>query len=157
MIKVSEKLSFSDIAGCSHDADGDMAIVHACKEPCHRHAAGYTARSLPSGHADYLAVERGRHLYLNMIDPPVPLFQRESFARFFDFTDRQIAARRVHIHCNQGRSRAPSLALLYMAKRGMIAEESYEAARAAFAEKFPYEPGAGIAAFLEENWERLGA
>lgn len=132
------------------------AIVHACKDPCHREAAGYTGKSLPPAHPDYLFLERERHLYLNLIDPPAPLFQLESFHRFFQFVDRQIAQRPVLIHCNKGESRAPSLTLLYMAKRGMLEGNSYNAARAAFEKLHPYKPGKGIVTFLEKNWDRLG-
>lgn len=152
---VMGNLSCGDIAACAN-ADAGAAVVHACKEPCHRAGAGYTQRSLDKTHPHYLSLEKGRHLYLNLIDPPLPLFQRESFARFFDFVDRHIAARPVLIHCNKGESRAPSLALLYMAKRGHLTDESYDAARASFAEKFPYKPGQGIVTFLSENWRALG-
>lgn len=134
----------------------DIAIVHACKEPCHRCAVGYREKSLAADHPHYLAIERGNHLYLNLIDPSLPLFKFESFSIFFDFVDRQIVARPVRIHCNKGESRAPSLTLLYMAKRGLLPGKNYKEARAAFEEQFRYKPGAGIQTFLEKNWDVLG-
>jgi hypothetical protein len=149
-------LTFSDISGCSHKpSDTSLAIVHACKEPCHRCAAGYTQKSLPADHPHYLFLVRGNHLYLNLIDPPVPLFKRESFTAFFAFVDAQIKHRPVHIHCNKGESRAPSLTLLYRAKRGLLPDESYDAARAAFEVDNPYKPGKGIETYLRENWHDL--
>lgn len=153
---ITDRLSFGDIGGCVHEDDTARAIIHACKDPCHRMVADYASKSLPKEHEHYLALERGNHLYLNLIDPPVPLFQLESFKLFFAFIDKQISACPVHIHCNKGESRAPSLALLYMAKRGMIACKSYAAARAEFEERFPYKPGKGIETFLNENWDALG-
>ena len=149
-------ITFTDIAGCKRAPGEDVAIVHACKEPCHRCAAGYREKSLPSTNPHYLSLERGLDLYLNLIDPPVPLFKPESFKIFFDFVDRQIAVRPVRVHCNKGESRAPSLALLYRAKRGSLPDENYEAARAVFERDNPYKPGKGIEMFLKENWKILG-
>lgn len=148
-------LIFSDISGCDHKHSDTLAIVHACKEPCHRCAAGYKEKSLPADHPHYLALMRANHLYLNLIDPPVPLFKLESFKIFFAFVDAQIEHRPVHIHCNKGESRAPSLALLYRAKRGLLPNENYKTARAAFEKNNIYKPGKGIETFLNENWDAL--
>lgn len=152
--RLSARLSFGDLASCAHHAHPGAAIVHACKDPCHRHAIGYAARSLPKDHPGYLALERPGHLYLNLIDPPLPHFQLESFNRFLAFVDRLPPDQSIHIHCNQGQSRAPSLALLVMAKRWkLLPAESYVAARSAFPAR--YTPGAGIAKFLDHNWQAI--
>ncbi len=149
-------VTFSDISGCTHNHSDTLAIVHACKEPCHRCAAGYKEKSLSADHPHYLSLVRGNHFYLNLIDPPVPLFKLESFTAFFAFVDAQIPHRPVHIHCNKGESRAPSLTLLYRAKRGLLPNDSYAAARTAFEIDNPYKPGKGIEKFLEENWNVFG-
>jgi hypothetical protein len=155
--QVTDNLWFGSQDSCRHNPSDDFAFVHACKEPCHRHGAGYKDKSLASTHPHYLAVEKDRHLYLNLIDPPVPLFKLESFALFFDFMDRMIVKRPVLIHCNQGESRAPSLTLLYMAKRlGLLPDADYKNARKSFEEKFTYKPGKGIETFLEQNWDLIG-
>ncbi|WP_409562655.1 hypothetical protein [Hyphomicrobium sp. MC8b] len=149
--KVTDRLSYGGLDTCCRKAAHDRAIIHACKEPCHRAALGYAQKSLPRTHAAYLAHETPGHLYLNMIDPPLPLFQLDSFRRVLAFYDSLQPDQPLHIHCNQGRSRAPSLALLIMAKRlGLLPAESYRAARAAF--PHPYAPGEGIAQFLTLNW-----
>lgn len=149
-------LTFTDISGCDHAHTDALSIVHACKEPCHRCAVGYKEKSLANTHPHYLIHQNGNHLYLNLIDPPVPLFKPESFAAFFAFVDAQLPHRPVRIHCNKGESRAPSLTLLYRAKRGLLPNDSYAAARAAFEADNPYKPGRGIELFLEENWGSLG-
>ena len=96
---------------------GEWAVVHACKSPCHQRAVGYQG-SLVSSHANYLVLNRGRDLYLNLIDPPKPLFMPASFIAFLGFADAEwTAGRKLLIHCNLGESRAPSLALLFLAKR----------------------------------------
>ncbi len=151
--QVTDRLAYGDETCCSHDQSGQLAVVHACKDPCHRAAVGYGGRKLSSSHPNYLVLRHGHHLFLNLIDPPVPLFQPQSFVAFFEFVDEQIAERPVLIHCNEGRSRAPSLALLYSAKRlGLFAHSDYLASAQAFAQQFPYAPGAGIAKWLATNW-----
>lgn len=157
-ICVAETLWFGDAELCRSGNSQGQAIVHACKEPCHRCAVGYQEKSLSSNHPAYLSWESGNHLYLNLIDPPVPMFKRESFDIFLNFADRMRAAKLpILIHCNQGQSRAPTLTLLYMAKRlGLLPDNSYAAARNAFEKQFPYKPGVGIARFFEENWYKIG-
>ena len=60
------------------------------------------------------------HLFLNMIDPDTPLFKPPLFDSALSFIDRYFPTRKVLIHCNKGNSRAPSLALLYLAKRARV-------------------------------------
>ena len=154
--EVHERLSFGDQASCTHTIDGSLAVVHACKEPCHRRAVGYATRTIAKTHPSYLVHERGHHLYLNLIDPAQPLFMMPSFEAFLSFVDREIKERDLLIHCNQGESRAPSLALLYMAKRlGSLPNDSYATAAAAFRRQFAYSPGLGVSDWLTTHWQQL--
>ena len=136
----------------------DWAVVHACKSPCHQYAVGYKG-NLDKAHPNYLVLDKGRDLYLNMIDPPVPMFPPVLFSAALRFADQHWnAGRSVLFHCNEGRSRAPSLALLYIAKmRRVISNESYEAARRDFEMRYEfYSPGKGIVTYLTENWSEAG-
>jgi protein-tyrosine phosphatase len=154
-VVVSYRLSFGGDKTCSVNDDGSLAVVHACRIPCHRRAVGYK-NDLADTHPNYLVREKGHHLYLNLIDSPQPLFKLASFEAFLGFVDREIRDRPVHVHCNQGESRAPSLALLYMAKRlKTLPARSYREAAAAFRERFPYNPGEGIETWLIANWRLL--
>jgi hypothetical protein len=156
MIKVFDRLSFGDESTCHADTSGGSALVHACKDPCHRRAVGYSGRSLPKTHEHYLAKETEFHLFLNIIDPELPLFMPQSFISFLAFTDKHIAERPVHVHCNQGESRAPSLALLYLAKRtALLPNTSFAAAAAEFVRNHHpgYHPGRGIQTWLAKNWD----
>ncbi len=137
----------------------EVAVVHACKSPCHQRAVGYT-KSLPKNHPNYLVLEKDENLFLNIIDPPVPLFMPELFVSFLDFSKRHWeGGKKLLIHCNQGESRAPSLAMLFLAKGiGVISDRSYESARAEFEKMYPrYNPGQGIQAYFSKNWSRLGS
>lgn len=155
-VAINDRLSFGDDEECTHANDGAVAVVHACKDPCHRRAVGYTTRTIPSNHPHYLVLERGHHLYLNLIDPDQPLFMMPSFVAFLAFVDGQIAERPVLIHCNKGESRAPSLTLVYMSKRlALLPNDSYAAAASAFRSKYPYNPGRGIQTWLDKNWNNL--
>lgn len=151
-----ERLHVGSESDCGRAADG-WAVVHACKSPCHQSAVGYR-KSLPKSHENYLILEKDRDLYMNLIDPPVPLFMLESFERFLDFASRHWRKdANLLIHCNKGESRAPSLALLLLAKRlGVIDAKSYDDARTQFTEVYPsYSPGQGIRTFLQAHWTEM--
>lgn len=155
MREVHDRLHVGAERSCFHNRDG-WAVVHACKDPCHRRAVGYSGRSLGEDHPHYLILEDGPNLYMNLIDPPVPLFKPKSFRAFLDFATRRYAAGdQLLIHCNEGRSRAPSLALLFLAKElGELPDGSFRAARAAYGNQDPaYAPNRGIRTYLSENWE----
>ena len=156
MIEVHPRLHVGDLASC-RAATGDWAIVHACKSPCHQSAVGYKG-NLPKEHPSYLALRKEGALFLNLIDPPVPLFQLESFEVFLGFASEQWdAGKSLLIHCNQGESRAPSLALLLLAFRlGIIPNNTFGQARDAFQLLYPkYSPGAGIEQFLTLQWRAI--
>jgi len=153
MIEIRDKLFVGNEYDC-RTGDEQWAVVHACKSPCHQSAVGYRG-SLPNTHPNYLVLESGTDLYLNLIDPPIPLFMAESFISYLRFAQVQLeAGRNILIHCNQGESRAPSLALLLLAKvMGEISNDSYATARVEFETRFPgYNPGQGIQKYLAEHW-----
>lgn len=156
MREVHDRLYVAPEDECFHDRDG-WAVVHACKDPCHRRAVGYRRRALDQDHPHYLILEDGPNLYMNLIDPPTSrLFMPESFHTFLDFAARRYeTGNQLLIHCNEGRSRAPSLAMLFLAKElEELPDGSFRAARAAYSERDSvYAPGQGIRTYLSENWE----
>ncbi len=50
------------------------AVVHACKEPYHRDALGYTGRGAPKDHPEYLIARRDEGLILNLVDADDPAY-----------------------------------------------------------------------------------
>jgi hypothetical protein len=158
MREVYERLYVANESSCRQGND-EWAVVHACKSPCHQRAIGYT-KSLPASHPNYLVLIEGQNLFMNIIDPPIPLFMPESFANFLDFSEREwLSGRKLLIHCNKGESRAPSLALLFLAKcRAALSNDSYLSARAEFEQLYPeYNPGKGIQMYLSDHWRELVA
>ena len=156
MIEVYPNLYVGTDSDCFFDSLDDWVVVHACKFPCHQKAVGYHGNLHPS-HPNYHVLERGPHLFLNMIDPDTPLFNPPLFDSALSFIDRYLPTRKVLIHCNKGKSRAPSLALLYLAKRlQVINSESYATAAKDFRTKFSgYQPGLGIQIYLTEHWTKI--
>lgn len=135
----------------------ELAVVHGCKHPCHRRAVGYSG-NLSSSHPYYLYRSDEFDLYLNIIDPSTPLFKVELFSAALQFSRKHAEqGRPLLFHCNQGESRAPSLALLHLAKNlGVITASSYELATDDFIRLCPwYRPGQGIQRFLSENWDEF--
>jgi len=137
----------------------DGARIHAAKDKCHRVACnGYT--KIAASDPEYLTARRGSDLYLNIVDAPVTIFRAELFIAALDFIDDAVAAGQlVAIHCNQGHSRAPSIALLWKAKRQKtIPDDDYATARNVFeiiVGPDIYAPGRGIETFLGSHWTEI--
>jgi hypothetical protein len=156
MFEVHPNLFIGSLSHCFYDGRDGWAVVHACKSPCHQRAVGYRG-SIPRNHPRYLIFEKGNHLFLNIIDPPQPLFMPPLFIESLNFIEKHIQDKKVLIHCNLGCSRAPSLALLYLAKRAKAMDDtSYRKAAEEFTKIYPYyQPQRGIVIYLEQNWEKL--
>lgn len=153
MIRIYERINIGTEESCCSGSPR-LAVVHACKSPCHQRAVGYRG-NLPPTHPNYLVLRHAYDLYLNIIDPPVPLFRLETFAYFLEFAAAHYnSGAELLIHCNQGESRAPSLALLFLAKRlNAIPGGSFSDAKRAFSALYSnFRPGLGIERFLSEQW-----
>lgn len=143
---------------CNFSNLGDIAIIHACKHPCHVKAVGYKG-SLPSTHPNYLVLKNGRHLFLNMVDMEKelsPIYTHPIMKSAMSFIEEHIHDRKVLVHCNQGLSRSPSIALLYLARKGNIASQTYNLATNDFLKLYPiYNPGSGVALYMNKFWNEL--
>jgi hypothetical protein len=144
--------------------------ICAAKYPWHREALGYTTRAAPKDDPEYLWAERDDRLILNLIDPPAsdlipPILIERALNYIEDNTGapsqraclcvsaclcrgRQ-ARRQVLVHCNNGKSRAPAIALLYLFRQKKLPDDPEEAI-ARFKILYPdYNPGKGIEEFVE--------
>lgn len=132
------------------------AIVHACRS-YHQMAVGYRFLSVARGHPDYLVARRENRLALCLIDFPftVPL-RKEMILGALDFMDEMRAGGyKIMVHCIYGRSRSPSITLLYMAARlRALPTQSFEEAEERFREVYPlYKPNRAIRAHLKRHWQ----
>ena len=131
-------------------------VVHCCKEPYHRHALGYTGRGAPKDHAEYLFAFRGTRLCLNLVDVDNADYSNKTLidAALKFIGDSLAEGNKVLVHCNQGQSRGPSVALLYLG----IADQRYAGLNAAdamlaFQEVYPlFSPANGFSDYLIRNW-----
>lgn len=133
-------------------------VVQCCKEPYHREALGYTGRGAPRDHAEYLYALRDERLILNMVDvADARFFAPDMIDAALDFIAGTLAPGdvKVLVHCNQGGSRAPGLALLYLRKvGGLYGGMTYDAAEEFFRGIYPnYQPAKGIRDYLIAHWD----
>lgn len=163
MIEVYPQLhvgSSPDVHGVLHDKIGRWAIVHACKDPWHRQLLGYSGRSAPKEHPEYLYGVRGARMFMNLIDAPTAEYIAPSLIQAaLDFIDsHRRDGYAVLLHCNQGMSRSPTIALLYLAQRTDFfeGEKNLERCVERFKNAYPtYEPGPGMMGFLRAVWPQV--
>ncbi len=133
-------------------------VVHACKEPYHRKALGYSGRAAPNNHPEYLIARRDNNnrLILNLVDVPNPKYiSREIIDAAIEFIDASLKdANKILVHCNQGCSRSAGIGLLYLACVGDISSESFFAAEKEFVAIYPqYNPANGMKGFIQGHWD----
>lgn len=158
MEEVAQNLYVGDDADCQR-APGDWAVVHACKHDCHQKAVGYSG-SLDQSHPEYLVAQRETDLYLNIVDMDRQLkheYTEPIVSAALNFIGKHRDAKETLVHCNQGRSRSPALAMLYLAKRAnSLPDSDYNSAKQAFLKLYsPYQPGRGVELYLREYWQQL--
>src|SRR6185369_59606 len=141
--------------GSQHDLTNlpeDWSVVHAAKEPWHREAVGYTTQGAPVQHPEYLVALRGNRLCLNLVDADDPKFIHSGVMRqAINFIAEQLALdTQVLVHCNQGGSRGPGVAMAYLAPQ---LDREFEAAEQTFIKLYPnYAPHPGMRGWLRSNW-----
>jgi hypothetical protein len=130
-------------------------VVHACKEPYHRQALGYSGRAAPKDHPEYLIARRKGCLILNLIDAAdVNYIPAEIIdAALYDI-HHNIASSKVLVHCNQGFSRSPTIAFLYLLKHSDIFNGQDQQTSVQRFQKIypPYTPAQGMADYVRLNW-----
>lgn len=138
----------------------EWSFVLAAKEPWHRQTLGYTGRAASKDDPEYLMAKRDNKLILNLVDAPRPeFFNKDIIDAGLDFIKEELnKGKKVLVCCNQGESRSPSIALLYLVKYKYIDVDTLEEAESEFLKLYPnYNPGAGMRGFVKENWDKYNA
>ena len=132
----------------------DWCVVHACKEPYHRQALGYTGRAADKSHSEYLFAERDNSLILNLVVDNPDWISPIIIDKAINFIDESLAEKKnVLIHCNQGKSRSAGIGLLYLAHIGFYYNCTFEIAEVKYRQIYPeYNPAKGIRQYIENNW-----
>jgi hypothetical protein len=158
MVEVFKNLFVGNEADCTAAKYKEMAVIHACKFPCHRAAVGYKS-TISATHPNYLILERGNNLFLNMVDMEqelMPQYTHPIVRTVLNFIHKHIDSQTILIHCNQGQSRSPALAMLYLVCFGHIANQTFESACIDFKKIYPmFQAGLGIAKYMKRNWVDL--
>lgn len=129
----------------------DWFVVHACREPFHRRALGYTGRSAPHDHPQYLMAVTENGIAMNFLDAKTRDFiMDEMIDGALDHIDANIKNKNVLVHCNLGMSRGPAIALLYLDEKtaafeGLSVDQAIEKFRGWYA---AYAPGAGVDSYV---------
>ena len=136
----------------------DWFVVHACKEPFHRSALGYTGRAAPKDSPYYLFLyDIHNHLILNIVDVPNPRFFNdlmidEAIKYCLEGLSKQ---KKVLIHCNQGESRAPTIALMVLRKLGVVSSDFDDAVDYFNSIYESFRPNNGILEYARNRWDSL--
>ena len=132
-------------------------FIHACKEPYHRQALGYTGRAAAKTHPEYLIARRNGRLILNLVDVDDPTYiSPEIIDATLEAIRGNIQHAKILLHCNQGQSRSPGIAFLYLLKStDLLPQNDIAAAITAFRTIYPpYAPARGMAEYIRLNWHR---
>jgi hypothetical protein len=135
-------------------------VVHACKEPYHRDALGYTGRAVAKDHPEYLIAHRPGRLILNLVDvADVNFISSNIIDPALDAIHQHIASHKVLVHCNQGMSRSPTIALLYLLKfTSALSRQDIDGDLEAFKQLYPpYAPAKGMADYARINWRKYAS
>ena len=107
----------------------------------------YSGRAAPKTHPEYLIARRPGRLVLNLVDAPSPDYiPYEIMDAAVQAIHENIGTQKVLVHCTQGASRSPTIALLYLAKFTPEFEDmTYEQAAQTFQKMYPeFFPAAGV-------------
>lgn len=129
-------------------------VIHACKEPYHRQALGYSGRSVSKDHPEYLIAQRDNHLILNLVDAPDPAYiPKQIIDEAISTIHNQLKnGVKILVHCNQGMSRSAVIGLLYLKAVHAINDNFIEAEKE-YLQLYPwYNPGNGMRMFAAQNW-----
>jgi hypothetical protein len=138
----------------------DWYVISAAKFPYHKDALGYSGREAPKDHPEYAFARRSGALILNLVDADDAQFiGAQTIDAAVNAIHENVRSSKVLVHCNQGASRSPSIAFLYLLKlTDVFRRENFEEDLAEFVRLYPpYEPGRGMADFVRDNWLNYSA
>mgnify|MGYP003422197942 FL=1 len=151
MIQVHSGIHVGTVADLSRWRGKYLA---AAKEPCHRDAVGYTGRGCPKDHPEYFVAVRNKGMILNLVD-----------GESSDWVDKGMMQQALAfitpepatlIVCNQGHSRSPSIALMWLLQNKHIQADTFEEAEKTFSLLYKnYRPANGIRQFSKQFFEEL--
>jgi hypothetical protein len=140
----------------------DWRLANVAKT-LHCNLNGWSMTGKYSNHPFYIIREEPAFISVNWVDGPASYFNYQNkgvsvVKQLLAFIQKSLEKeKKVLITCDQGRSRSPSVALLYLAKVSRtITDASYIEASREFKSKYPdYQPAPGISGFLTSIWGEI--
>lgn len=131
-------------------------VIHACKDPYHRQALGYSGRAASKDHPEYLMAFRENRLILNLVDVDnVNYVSPDIIDTALKIINDNLSTKRVLVHCNQGQSRSATIGLLFLAHKGTLTSTTFEDAEKEFLLLYPnYKPAKGMRDYALLNWNK---
>jgi hypothetical protein len=137
------------------------SVVRPCKfgSGGHKDILGYSTQAAPKG-PHYLWAKfpgTASHLALNLVDlADHNYIAPEMIDKALEFIHDRIEHHdNVLIACNHGRSRAPTIAMMYLRMIGDLPSGFMQSERIFHAIYPDYDPAQGIRQFARSNWSRL--
>jgi predicted protein tyrosine phosphatase len=121
---------------------------------------GYSGRAAPKDHPEYLIARRPGRLILNLVDAPdVNYIPAEIIDAALDDIHQNITFRKILVHCNQGMSRSPAIAFLYLLKfSDLFRRHDCDEDLQDFLKIYPpYAPARGVADYVRLNWAKYSS
>lgn len=139
--KIAHRTGWSALRVCKYGPGG------------HQQTLGYKTLAAPKG-PHYLWAGKGNLLALNAVDLDDPHFVSEEMVnKGLDFIATRLSeGDKVLVACNQGQSRGPTLALLYMRRIGELPYNFIQAERIFRTIYPPYAPAQGMRQYARTHW-----
>ena len=157
MEEIYDKLYVGDDAAYDKLKDNKRwSFLRCCKygPGGHQQTLDYHTLAAPDGKNKFW-VRRGNLLALNLLDLDDPNFVDPCMIQSgLDFVNEELKkGQKVLISCNQGRSRGPTVGLLWLRQTGNMPHAFLLSVRIYRELFYPYyEPGQGIEQFARERW-----
>lgn len=162
MIEIAPRLFIakeSDIANLTPADYSLCSLAHTYHYQMHGWKKGENRKNDPC----YVMCSHGNQiLSVNWVDGQAHLYNWEgkgveNFQKILTWIEYQLDHnRQVIIMCNQGLSRSPTIALLYLAKvLARIPNQTFSKARTAFEKLYPDYAPKGIADFVATHWNEI--
>ena len=140
----------------------NWSVIHACKNFHNQNLCIYPLnKAIPNNHSERSFAIRGNKISLNLIDGDsyknIPQVYKDEIAliinKAIDFINENIKINKVLVHCNQGISRSPTIAFLYLNKHTNIFDNlSLDDAILEFKKLYPfYNPKNGMIEYVESQ------
>jgi hypothetical protein len=137
----------------------NWSFLRCCKYGAggHQQTLGYNTLAAPEGR-EHFVVKRGHLMALNMLDLDDPNFVDPKMVQAgLDFAKEELlSGRKVLIACNQGKSRGPTMGLMFLRSIGDMPHAYLMSQRMYHTIYDAYDPSQGINQFARMAWTSLG-